>query len=91
MLEFLILESDFILIREIFINNIFDLIKDSNGNHVVQKLISTFPLEKIKFIIDEISENILEISKLKQGTCIFQKVIEKACYNEKVNLYFNNR
>ena len=66
------------------INNIFNLIKDINGNHVIQKILLLFPQDKNSFIMEEIIQNIIEISKLKQGSCIFQKVIERSSELDKV-------
>ena len=67
--------------------NIYNLIKDINGNHVVQKILLLYPKEKNSFIIEEIIQNIIEIAKLKQGSCIFQKVIDRASEQDKV-IYF---
>ena len=65
-------------------NNVLNLIKDINGTHVIQKVLSVYPVERNHFILSEIIENILEISKLKQGGCIFQKAIEKGAGYDKV-------
>ncbi len=67
----------------------FNLIKDTNGNHVIQKILQIYPNQKNTFILKEIEENIVEISTLKQGSCIFQKVMECSKPADKVK-YFNN-
>jgi len=81
MLEVTKTENDYKIIKEFVTNNVFNLIKDINGNHVIQKILLIYPQNKNSFILEEINKNIIEISKLKQGGCIFQKVNEKA--NEK--------
>lgn len=53
---------------------------------MVQKILLIYPQEKNSFIIEEIDQNIIEISKLKQGSCIFQKITEKASEKDKVIL-----
>ena len=78
-------ENDFNIIKEFITNNIFNLIKDINGNHVIQKILLIYPQNKNSFILDEINQNIIEISKFKQGGCIFQKIKEKAREQDKVN------
>jgi hypothetical protein len=85
LLDYVSSESDFEVIKEFLSsnNNIFNLIKDLNGNHVMQKIILLYPVNKNSFIMTEICKNILEITKLKQGGCIFQKCIEKSLENEK--------
>lgn len=85
MLEVTKTENDYAIIKEFITNSIFNLIKDINGNHVVQKVLHIYPHNKNSFILDEINQNIIEISKLKQGGCIFQKVNEKANEQDKVN------
>lgn len=80
-------ENDFIIIKDFISNNIFNLIKDINGNHVIQKILLVYPQNKNSFILEEINQNIIEISKLKQGGCIFQKVNETANENDKVKNY----
>lgn len=71
--------------------NIFKLILDLNGNHVIQKALVSLPNQYCGFIFDEITLNILEISKLKQGTCIIQKALERDLKQEKVNIILNIR
>ncbi len=87
MMEVTKTENDYAVIKEFITNNVFNLIKDINGNHVVQKILLIYPQNKNSFILDEINQNIIEISKLKQGGCIFQKVNEKANEQDKVFIY----
>lgn len=69
-------------------NNIVKLIKDLNGNHVVQKCIFRFPPEKFQFIIDSIciNDNIVRISTHKHGCCVLQKLLNTANFEQIVKI-----
>jgi hypothetical protein len=86
-IEFLSDESDYEIMREYLTNNVLNLIKDVNGNHVIQKVLQVYSKERNHFILSEIIDNIIEISKLKQGGCIFQKAIERATKDDQVRKY----
>ena len=64
-------------------NHILDLCSDINGNHVFQKIVKIYPLEKNNFIFDKISENVNPISKLKQGVSIFENCFSISTKNQK--------
>jgi hypothetical protein len=81
-------EHDYEVIKDFFISNISNLVKDINGNHVVQKIIEIYPKELNQFIVHEIAKNIVEISKLKLGVCIYQKVMDRASDDDKVTFTF---
>jgi len=85
LLDFISKDNDFEIIKEFLINNMFNLIKDINGNHVVQKIIQIFPFNQ-DCIFSEMLKHIIHISKLKQGGCIFQKCLERASDKNKVNI-----
>ncbi|KAH3687294.1 hypothetical protein WICPIJ_001717 [Wickerhamomyces pijperi] len=65
-------------------NNVVKLIKDLNGNHVIQKCIYKFPPEKFQFIIDSIciSNNIVRISTHKHGCCVLQKLLNNSDFSQ---------
>lgn len=65
-------------------NNIVRLVKDLNGNHVIQKCIFKFPPEKFQFIIDSIclNNNIVRISTHKHGCCVLQKLLNNANFDQ---------
>jgi hypothetical protein len=84
-LDYISQDSDYEIIREYLTNNVMTLIKDTNGNHVIQKILQIYPRQKNSFILKELIDNIVEISTLKQGSCLFQKIIECAKPNDKVS------
>jgi pumilio RNA-binding family len=56
--------------------NVLDLIKDINGNRVIQSIIQNIKnKELLSPLYKELSENITEILKTKSGCCVFSKVI----------------
>ncbi|KAH3672172.1 hypothetical protein WICMUC_004433 [Wickerhamomyces mucosus] len=69
-------------------NNVVRLIKDLNGNHVIQKCIFKFTSDKIQFIIDSIclNNNIVRISTHKHGCCVLQKLLNNANYDQIVEI-----
>jgi len=42
--------------------DIMCLVEDQNGNHVIQKCIETIPSEKLKFIIEQVTEKVPSFS-----------------------------
>jgi hypothetical protein len=79
--------QEYNIIRDFFIGNISNLAKDVNGNHVIQKIIEIYPKESNQFIVTEIAKHIVEISKLKLGVCVYQKIIDRASDQDKVIHY----
>ena len=56
--------------------NVLDLIKDINGNRVIQSIIQNIKnKELLSPIYKELNENIIEILKTKSGCCVFSKVL----------------
>ncbi|KAJ3387772.1 hypothetical protein HDU92_001786 [Lobulomyces angularis] len=54
------------------------LIKDLNGNHVIQKCLYRLTAEQNQFIFDAVSENCVEIATHRHGCCILQRCIDHA-------------
>lgn len=69
-------------------NNIVNLIKDLNGNHVIQKCIFMFSPEKFQFIIDAIciENNIVLVSTHKHGCCVLQKLLNNSNFNQVIEI-----
>ena len=66
------------IFRDLITNYSYDLIIDTNGNHVFQKILMIYPKDKNQFIYNELNKISLEVSKIKQGGCIFQRAFEIA-------------
>lgn len=51
-------------------------LKDENGNHVLQKAIMAIPEEHIKFLLDEMLDQIPSLSRHKYGCRVVQKILK---------------
>ena len=70
--------------------NVLELIKDINGNRVIQSIIQNIKnKELLSPLYKEMNENINEILKTKSGCCVFSKVILNIAEND-LNLIFDN-
>ena len=70
--------------------NVLDLIKDINGNRVIQSIIQNFKnKELLSPLYKELNENITDILKTKSGCCVFSKVILNITEND-LNLIVDN-
>ncbi|OBA22855.1 ARM repeat-containing protein, partial [Metschnikowia bicuspidata var. bicuspidata NRRL YB-4993] len=54
---------------------IIELIKDLNGNHVIQKVLNKYRPEKCQFIYDSILADLLTVATHKHGCCVLQKCL----------------
>ena len=70
--------------------NVLDLIKDINGNRVIQSIIQNIKnKELLSPLYKELNDNINEILKTKSGCCVFSKVILNITEND-LNLIVDN-
>ncbi|ODV85242.1 hypothetical protein CANARDRAFT_179327, partial [[Candida] arabinofermentans NRRL YB-2248] len=74
------------LLEECLSPYIVNLIRDLNGNHVVQKCIHKLHNEDLQFIIDSICENMIKISTHKHGCCVLQKLLNKCNHQQVIQL-----
>ncbi|GEQ71760.1 hypothetical protein JCM33374_g5446 [Metschnikowia sp. JCM 33374] len=68
-------ESQFVLLRKGLKSYIIELIKDLNGNHVIQKVLNKYPPDKCSFIYDSILQDLLVVATHKHGCCVLQKCL----------------
>ncbi|KYK70442.1 Pumilio-family RNA binding repeat-containing protein [Toxoplasma gondii TgCatPRC2] len=54
------------------------LAKDVNANHVVQKILSSFPASRCDFVFAQVKKNCVEISTERHGCCVMQRCIDAA-------------
>lgn len=54
---------------------IIDLIKDLNGNHVIQKVLNKYSSENCQFIYDAIMNDLLVVATHKHGCCVLQRCL----------------
>ncbi|KAI7848445.1 armadillo-type protein [Circinella umbellata] len=66
--------------------NVVTLIKDLNGNHVIQKCLHRLSAEHKQFIYDAVSENCIQVATHRHGCCVLQRCIDYAAENQKNQL-----
>jgi hypothetical protein len=54
---------------------VIELIKDLNGNHVVQKILNKYPPKDCQFIYDSIIDDLFVVATHKHGCCVLQKCL----------------
>jgi len=76
------------ILKDLIESHIMDLILDTNGNHVFQKILALYPKDKSEFFYDELTRISFSVAKLKQGGCIFQKAFDHSSLEQKKKLVF---
>ncbi|KAI8644796.1 armadillo-type protein [Parasitella parasitica] len=66
--------------------NVVALIKDLNGNHVIQKCLHKLSSEHNQFIYDTVSEHCIQVASHKHGCCVYQRCIDHAVESQKIQL-----
>ncbi|CAG8451632.1 421_t:CDS:2 [Paraglomus brasilianum] len=66
--------------------NVVTLIKDLNGNHVIQKCLNRLGSEDNQFIYNAVSKNCIEVSTHRHGCCVLQRCIDHASESQKIQL-----
>lgn len=64
-----------LLVKELE-KDVLNLVKDQNGNHVIQKAIERVPAEHIQFIIDAFRGNVASLSVHSYGCRVVQRLLE---------------
>jgi hypothetical protein len=72
-------------LKGLILTNSYDLIQDTNGNHVFQKVLQIFPKQENQFFYDEIHSYYMDLAKSKKGGCIFQKAFDCSSKSQLVN------
>ena len=62
------------------------LIKDTNGNHVIQKCLTVLKSPFNDFIYDKVCENILDLATHRHGCCVLQRCIDAATSGQRSKL-----
>lgn len=66
--------------------NVVALIKDLNGNHVIQKCLNKLIPEDNQFIYNAIATNLIEVATHRHGCCVLQRSIDHASPGQRVQL-----
>ncbi|KAJ2746633.1 hypothetical protein GGI20_001213 [Coemansia sp. BCRC 34301] len=62
------------------------LIRDLNGNHVIQKCLSRLSSKNNQFIYDSVSSSCCDVATHRHGCCVFQRCIDFAAERQKSQL-----
>ncbi len=77
------------LINSSLKSNVVYLIKDLNGNHVIQKCLRCLDCISCQFIFDEICENCYGIATHRHGCCVLQRCIDFSNLRQKFQILDN--
>ncbi|KAI0296693.1 armadillo-type protein [Russula brevipes] len=62
------------------------LIKDLNGNHVIQKCLNKLAPEDNQFIYNAVAANCVEVATHRHGCCVLQRCIDHASDHQRIQL-----
>jgi len=62
------------------------LIRDLNGNHVIQRCLQRLGPEESQFVYDAAAANAMEIATHRHGCCVLQRCIDFATPAQKLDL-----
>lgn len=62
------------------------LIKDINGNHVIQKCLHRLSFADKQFVYDAVSDNCIEVATHRHGCCVLQRCIDFSAESQKVSV-----
>eukprot|EP01129_Flabellula_baltica_P005174 TRINITY_DN1847_c0_g4_i2.p1 TRINITY_DN1847_c0_g4~~TRINITY_DN1847_c0_g4_i2.p1 ORF type:complete len:540 (-),score=130.81 TRINITY_DN1847_c0_g4_i2:17-1636(-) len=79
-------DREIIILSRSLQKHVIRLIKDINGNHVIQKFLRRFRPELNQFIYDSVMENCLEVAFHQHGCCVFQRCLDYATEKQKEDL-----
>jgi hypothetical protein len=68
--------------KEAIKGSVVPLIRDLNGNHVIQKCLKQFKAEDNQFIYDAVADKCFEVASHKHGCCVFQRCVDAATYEQ---------
>ncbi|GAA6061092.1 hypothetical protein JCM10212_006293 [Sporobolomyces blumeae] len=66
--------------------HVVTLIKDLNGNHVVQKCLNHLPPEDNQFIYNAVATHCIEVATHRHGCCVLQRCIDHASESQRIQL-----
>ncbi|KAJ9092402.1 hypothetical protein QFC20_007389 [Naganishia adeliensis] len=66
--------------------NVVSLIKDLNGNHVIQKCLNRLIPEDNQFIYNAVAAHCVEVATHRHGCCVLQRCIDHAADSQRAQL-----
>ncbi|KAF9175970.1 hypothetical protein BGX20_006066 [Mortierella sp. AD010] len=86
MIEFLSTPQQIAIVVVALNSSVVTLIKDLNGNHVIQKCLNRLASEDNQFIYNAISAHCVEVATHRHGCCVLQRCIDHASASQKIQL-----
>ncbi|KAI5926098.1 armadillo-type protein [Camillea tinctor] len=83
MIEFVTTETHVQIIIDALRHRVVELIKDLNGNHVIQKCLNKLAPQNAEFIFNAVGNNCVEVGTHRHGCCVLQRCIDHASGNQK--------
>ncbi|KJE88482.1 RNA-binding protein [Capsaspora owczarzaki ATCC 30864] len=74
------------LVISAFRDAVVTLIKDLNGNHVIQRCLQRFSAADNQFIYDAVASNCVQVATHRHGCCVMQRCIDNATEAQKHQL-----
>ncbi|KAK0523831.1 hypothetical protein OC834_001809 [Tilletia horrida] len=66
--------------------SVVTLIKDLNGNHVIQKCLNRLNSEDNQFIYNAVAQHCVEVATHRHGCCVLQRCIDHASDQQRIQL-----
>ncbi|KAK9762317.1 hypothetical protein K7432_012068 [Basidiobolus ranarum] len=86
MIEFLSNSEQIQIIIAALGPDVVALIKDLNGNHVIQRCLHCLNAADNQFVYNAVSENIVEVASHRHGCCVLQRCIDYSSESQKIQL-----
>ncbi|ORX43190.1 ARM repeat-containing protein [Hesseltinella vesiculosa] len=86
LIEFLSTPEQIKMVTAALDPSVVPLIKDLNGNHVIQKCLHRLSDEHRQFIYDAVCQKCIEVATHKHGCCVLQRCIDYASDKQKIQL-----
>ncbi|KAJ5648548.1 Armadillo-like helical [Penicillium lividum] len=67
-------------------NHVVDLVKDLNGNHVIQKCLNRLHTDDANFIYEAVGGSCIIVGTHRHGCCVLQRCIDHASGSQKTHL-----
>jgi len=67
-------------------SSVVPLIKDLNGNHVIQRCLHELSYQNKQFVYDAVADNCVEVATHRHGCCVMQRCIDSASEDQKLQL-----
>lgn len=83
MIEYLTTSEQIKIATQAFSTKAVTLIKDLNGNHVIQKCLNRLGSNENQFIYDAVSHSCVEVATHRHGCCVLQRCIDHASEDQK--------